>query len=123
VSNVIIKELTDFVVKHLGYTDRKLIRQYIKKHLEYGTCDFAFDNNDKIAYVCRWNIEGKKAVILDFAIAPEYRNHKGFIKWVLAKNLIRFPYVRFIEFKRQRKYMNRGKRIYAVVELLRRKNG
>ena len=112
-----IDKIVDFVIANSPYTDREIIKEYINIHLGYGTCDYAFNGNGKVAYVCRWNIENRTAVILDLIISKRFRR-KGLIKKILQKNLDRFPFVHFLSWKRGNKYPNRKPRIYSVREIL-----
>lgn len=108
-----IEKIADFVIKYLHYFDREKIKGYIREHLKYGTCDYAFDKDGEVIYVARWNIEGLFVKVLDFAVAEKYRKKK-FIKYVLFRNLMKhlpkFPQVRFISWERDQKYPGREKR-------------
>lgn len=106
-------KIVDFLIKYSSYTDRKLIKEYIKKHLEYKTCDFAIDKQGEVMFVCRWNIQGITAFVADLIINPKYKGIKT-IKWILARNWKRFPYVRFLRWKRK----DNKTRIYNIKQFL-----
>lgn len=115
-----IEKIIDFIIKYTPYTDRKLIEDFIVRHIQYRTFDYCLDKSGDVIFVCRWNIYGNKARILDLIIAPKYRKLRT-VKWIMARNLPRFPYVRFLEWQRERKYSDRGFKLYSIYELIRRK--
>jgi len=114
-----IEKIVDFIINYTTYTDKKLIRLFIKQHLEYNTCDYEI-KDEEVIYVIRWNVKGNTAKILDLIINPKHRS-KGLFKYILKKNWIKFPYVKFLVWERDRKYPDRKPRIYNILELLRRK--
>jgi hypothetical protein len=114
-----LDKIIDFVIKYSPHKDREKIKDYVLQHFQYKTAFVGFDDLGEITFVCRWNIEGRIANILDLYIREDWRG-KNLIKQLLWKGLWLFPYVRFIKFERQKKYPNRKPRLYAVVEILKK---
>ena len=101
-----LNKIADFIHKYAPqYTDREKLKEYILKHFEYKTA-FVGEENGEITFVCRWNIEGDTAVILDLYIREDYRN-KNLVKQLLAKGIWLFPMVKKIKFERFVKYGGR----------------
>lgn len=112
-----IEKIVDFVLKYSIYKSREVIKKIIQQHLEYKTCDWAFDKDGEIIFVCRWNVNGVTAYVLDFILNPKYRNRGTRIfKWVLVRNLPRFPYIRFLKWDRELK--DKRQRFYSIKEML-----
>lgn len=111
-------EIIDFIIKYSYHTDREKIKEVIEKHLEYGTCDFALDKDGEIIFMCRWNVNKNTAEVLDLIIAPKYRNRRKIFKWIIARNWGKFPWVRFLKFKRETKYPERKPKIYSIEEIM-----
>lgn len=84
-----------------GYTDYHVedLKKTIQQHLDYNTCE-VIEKNDIIIAMCRYNIDGNNAVVIDCLVHPEYRNKK-LIKLMLIKGLRKFPYVTNIKYQRQ----------------------
>lgn len=98
-----IKPIVDFVVKNSPHKDKKLIKEVIKKHIEYKTCVILFDKDNKVVAVVRWNMVGLTvAHILDLIIREDYRN-KNLIKRLLLKGIKMFPTIRAITYEREQK--------------------
>lgn len=114
-----IEKIIDFIIEYSPYVDREKIKEVIEKHIEYGTCDFVFDKNGELIFVCRWNVKENVGEILDLIIAPKYRNRLKIFKWILARNWMKFPWVRFLEWRRETKYPNRKPTIYSIEEIMR----
>ena len=112
-----LKKVVAFVKEHLKYDDEKLILNVIEKHREYGTIDCGFNKDGSVRYVVRWNIDGDVAHILDFAVEKKWRSIR-MLKYVLLKNLARFPYVKFISFERDVKYPGRKQKMYAIKDIV-----
>lgn len=96
-----IEPILDFALKHLRYTDRDLLRDYINEHNKYGTIDYAIDDKGNIIAMCRWNmsVDGDVAIILDFCIDKEWRN-KGFCKNFILRAMEKFPKIEKLQFIR-----------------------
>lgn len=119
-----IDRITDFVIKYSSYTDRDKIKECIKKHIEYNTCIYLTDKDDKIAAVVRWNVEkdGTVAHVLDLIIREDFRNN-GMIKTLLLRGLMKYPTVKYLSWERLRKYPYRKPRIYSIWEILKNRKG
>ena len=115
-----LSKLIDFTIKYTPYKDREVIKSFLLLHSEYKTLDYCFDKSGEVIFIARWNIHGNTARVLDVAIAPKYRKLRT-IKWIMARNLPRFPYIKFLEWERERKYPHRGFKLYSLDELIRRK--
>jgi len=115
-----VNKIIDFILKYSPYTDREQIGNFILTHIRYGTFDYCLDKSGEVIFVCRWNIHKTTARVFDLIIAPKYRKLRT-IKWIMARNLPRFPYVRFLEWERGKKYPHKGFKLYSVDELIRRK--
>jgi len=118
-----IDRIVDFVCENGGgiYTNcnRVLLKDYIKKHIEYGTFMTVSDPRG-IAAVARWNwVDDKTAEILDVIIREDVRSFytlKGLIMLGVREN----PNCKYIKFERRTKYPERDYRTYKVEDLLRR---
>jgi hypothetical protein len=116
----VFSKLIDFILDsepHYKSKGREVIAEIIKKHIKYNTCDFEIDNNGEFIFVCRWNIEGNKAVVLDLIINKKYKGIKT-IKWILAKNWIKHPDLKEIEWEREIKYPHRKRKSHLIKEVL-----
>lgn len=114
-----IDDIVNFIIENTRYFDKDMIANYIKKHLEYGTCDYLTDNEGNLMYVSRWNVNGRTAHILDFIVAEKYRNRVNkLFKFSLTRGLLRFPGVRLLSWERETKYPNRKQRLYSVYQML-----
>jgi len=115
-----LNKIIDFIQKNAPhYTDRELLKEYILKHWEFKTAFVMQDDEDVIA-VCRWNIEGNIADILDLYIDKDFRG-KRIIQQFLQKGLWIFPQVKYIRFERFMKYPNREKSLIPVDKILKRR--
>jgi N-acetylglutamate synthase-like GNAT family acetyltransferase len=105
-----LNKIVDFYEKYLGTHDRSTAKEYIKEHLKYGTVDYAADENGNVIGLCRWNIDGTTARIIDLAIAPEWRK-KGLGKHFLVRGLKIWKNVTHVEFERGLRGDHRRKKI------------
>ena len=111
-------KLIDFIQENApNYQDRDLIENSIKKHIRYGTYDFEIDNKGEYIFACSWNVKGDTALITELIIAKKYKGIRT-IKWIIARNWGKFPYVRKIEWDRELKYPERKRRQYLIKEVL-----
>lgn len=96
-----LDKILDFIQEYLKYPDRELLREYVIKHEEYKTLDYAVDTGDAIVAVCRWNIsdDGKVVSVLDFAIKDTYRK-KGIGRDFVIRAMKKFPNIEVIRFQR-----------------------
>ena len=94
-----IDKLVDFLCKHNKYEDRELLKSFLVRHNEFGTLLYAIDNNNNIIAVCRWNMDGDRSLVLDFAVDEKFRN-KGIGKDFILRALERFPMIKYLEFQR-----------------------
>lgn len=107
-----IDRIVNFIVDNLGYDDKERIKYCVEKHLEYGTFQYAIDENQRIIAVARWNVsdDGKTLVIIDFAVDKLFRGkHIGcdFIR----EGVRRFKDAEYVEFWRGLKSDYRHKRL------------
>lgn len=120
----LLARLVDFVVDYFpAYRNhRDGIGRLIALHMKYGTFDYISENGEIIACV-RWNIEdnGKTAHILDLVIHPKYRGSVLLPKRLIARNWIRFPWVRQLRFGRGQKYSERPTKVYDLFKLMKRR--
>ena len=95
-----LNKIVDFIQKYAPqYTDREKLKEYTLKHFDYKTAFVGIDDNKEITVVCRWNINGDVADILDLYIREDYRGN-GLIKQLLTKGIWLFPMVKYIRFER-----------------------
>lgn len=88
------------------------IESYLKK--DCCVCVYA---KEEIVAVSVFNIK-EETVMVDFlAVKKEFRNKK-MIKLVALKTLRQFPFVNKFSFERARKYPERGRRVYSIMEML-----
>jgi N-acetylglutamate synthase-like GNAT family acetyltransferase len=114
-----LKKIVEFYEKYLGTHDETTAKSYIKEHLKYGTVDYAVDEKGNVIGLCRWNIDGTIAKIIDLAIAPEWRK-KGLGKHFLVRGLKLWKNVTHIEFERGFRGDHRRKKI--PVEFILKRN-
>ena len=120
-----IDKITDFVLSYaMQYTTqpKELCYAVIKKHLEYKTIIVFYDNpeDQNIVAVCRWNVEGDTAYILDLIIAPKYRKiGLRLMKFMLRKGLEMYPCV--TQLKWQRATRDDKVRVFSIYQLLKEK--
>ena len=102
------------------YQDKELLKECVKKHIEYKTAIILYDNpkEENIIAVCRWNIEDDTAHILDLIIAPQARKI-GLIKFMLQQGLKMYPSV--TQLKWQRSTRDDKVRVFSVYRLLKEK--
>jgi hypothetical protein len=118
VSDKELDKVIDFIQKYAPqYQDREKIREYTLEHFNYKTTFVGLDDNKEVTFVCRWNIDGDVADILDLYIREDYRNKK-LIQQLLQRGIWIFPMVRFIRFERNKKYPNREKSLIPVEKIL-----
>jgi N-acetylglutamate synthase-like GNAT family acetyltransferase len=114
-----LDKIADFIQKYNPtYKDRDSLIEYLKQHFEYKTAFVMYDN-DKIVAVCRWNINGEVADILDLYIHEDYRRHR-IIQQMLFKGHWMFPQAKFIRFERQVKYPDREHSVIPIDKILKR---
>lgn len=108
-----LDEIVDFIIKHIGYYDRDKIKEYIQKHIQYGTFDYAVDEKKNIIGCVRFNVtDGDIFDVFDFSIDKEWRR-KGIGKDMILRALKKFPDVRYIRFQR----FIRGDERYKIMEI------
>lgn len=112
-----LDRITDFIIKYSMYVDREKIKECVRQHLKYNTLIYVTDKKGKIAAVCRWNVEGTIAHVIDLMIREDYRNN-GMIKTILTKGLIKYPYVTYLCWERGDKYPDRPKKYFSVLRML-----
>lgn len=116
--NIPIDKLVRFTEKNFPIYEGKSeeIRKIILTHIRYGTFDY-LEENGKIIFVLRYNIEGDTAFVLDLAISKKHRRNIRFIKRIIARNWMRFPNVRYIKFERF-KYPDKERKIYDLLKIM-----
>ena len=113
-------KIIDFIQKYAPqYSDRGKIKEYLALHLQYKTFFVVYDK-EEVAAVCRWNIDGCRAKILDFYIREDWRN-KDLIRQLLQKGLWLFPQVMELGFERGMRENDKGIRFYKVSQILKRR--
>jgi GNAT superfamily N-acetyltransferase len=105
-----LDKIADFYKQYLGSHDKEVAKEYIKIHLTYGTVDYAVDEKGDVIGLCRWNIDGNVAKIIDLAIAPDWRK-KGLGKNFLTRALKIWKNVTHLQYKRGLRGDNRMKTI------------
>lgn len=95
-----IEKISTFILKYSTYTNKEVIEEYIKRHLEYGTAEVLFDDEGEVIAVVRWNITGVTAEVCDLIIHPDYRGNDKIMIYFLQRGLKKFPYMKFLMFKR-----------------------
>lgn len=110
-----IDKLLDFVQKNLiKYNDRELLREIIKKHQEFGTCDYGLTEDGEIDFFVRYNINGNDAFIIDLVIKNRCKSI-SIMREAIRKGFKKFTYLKTITFERGLKEFGfKGKRTYLV---------
>ena len=117
-----LNKIADFIQKYAPqYTDRDKLKKYILKHYEFKTAFVGFDNKDEVTFVCRWNVEGDTATMLDFYIREDYRRQDLFPQ-LLKKGLWIFPQVKFLRYERFVKYPNKGFVVIPIERFIKERN-
>lgn len=120
-----IDKITEFVFKNSKHPlcYEPMIREFIKKHIDYGTCMVVYNNKMEIIGVVRWNMESNDTIahILDIILLPHKHNNNLF-HWLISEGLKMFPYTKYLRWERQIKYPDRKPRIYLIDKLLKRRN-
>jgi hypothetical protein len=112
-----LEKISQFVVNNYIYKDKEKIKDVIKQHILYHTLAVEYDKQGNVLAVCRWNINGDTAYILDLIISKDHRS-KVFIKIILKKGLNIWKNIKYISFKRGVKYPDRELRKYSVSKFL-----
>ena len=113
------KKILDFMLEHYKNSVGKEseIIGAIELHKKYNT--YIIDEDRKgIKYLCRFNIIGQTAHVLDCIIRKDCRN-KNVMKNMLVQALVKFPYIKLVSWERQLKYPRRKYRFYTIKQLLR----
>jgi len=118
-----IEKIVDFIQENGGSIyenyNRLLLKDYIQKHIDYGTF-LSVSDKQGLTAVARWNWENKDtAWILDVIIRKDARSFYS-LKGLLMLGIQRNPSCKYIKFERQGKYPGRDFRTYKVKDLLRR---
>jgi len=114
-----IDKIADFIQREAPhYTDRELVKEYIKLHFQYKTAFVMKDGDDVIA-ICRWNLNGDTADILDLYIDKKYRG-KRIIQQMLERGKWLFPEVKYISFVREKKYPSKDRSFIEIDKILKR---
>ena len=118
----ILEKLTEFIQKYLPYSDKDLIKKYLKEHSDYGTIDYAINDKQEIIGLVRWNVseDGEVGYILDLAIHPDYRG-QGIAKSFIIKALKSFPKGKWLVYHRGRKN-NKDEKKIPISEFLKHNN-
>jgi len=120
-----INEIAEFICNHFNEmrNQKFKITQIIKEHIKFGTFDYEKDDKG-IIYTARWNVSrsGNICDLLDVAIRKDYRN-KNALKYIIIKNLQKFPFMKYLRFQRYYKYKYRASRIYSFNKILKIKGG
>lgn len=114
-----IKEIVDFIKFHYKSVfpkQEKDLKKAIEGHINYGTYIVLKDDKG-IAAVCRWNVKGTIAHVLDLIVRPDVQR-KGLIKYVTALGWKKFPYLKWITFERELKYQGREIKYYPIKRLV-----
>lgn len=117
----VLNKIADFILKYAPqYKNKEKIKEYIKLHFDYKTAFVMFDSLNEVIGVCRWNIEGDNAHILDMYLREDFRR-KRIIQQMLYRGLQVFPYVKTISFERDIKYPARKISKIPVSRILKRR--
>jgi len=117
-------EIVKFIKGKVNYKDipnvEEVIRDYVVKHLAYGTLDVLIIDG-KIKAVVRYNItpSGKTAEILDLFVDKEVGLKA--IRYFILNNWRRWPDLKYIKFFRLFKYPGRVARVYRIDRLVKEK--
>lgn len=108
-----IQEIFDFVKQNYrAFYKESELKKAIKGHINFGT--YVVLRDDKgIAAVCRWNIAGNVAHVLDLILRKDVKG-RGLIKYVTALGWKKFPYLKWITFERGVKYPGRDLKYYPI---------
>ena len=103
-------ELIKFIKSYIYYLDETRI-DIIKKHIEYGTFDCEKDEKG-FRYAVRWNISQSGTIcdVLDMCVREDLRR-RDLLRYVIAKNWTKFPYMKFLRFSRALKYKQKDPKI------------
>lgn len=108
-----IKEILAFVkANYRSFYKEADLKKAIIGHLKFGTYIVLKDSSG-IAAVCRWNVRGPVAEVLDLIIRKD-ASRKGLIKYVTAMGWKKFPYLKWIAFEREMKYPGRPLKYYPI---------
>jgi GNAT superfamily N-acetyltransferase len=101
VSEEELNRIAEFLCEHNKYTDREMLKGYLREHGGYGTLDYGIDTDGNIVSVVRYNLsnDGSVADILDFAIRHDFRN-KGLGKDFILRALKKWPNIKKLKFMR-----------------------
>jgi len=113
--------IIDFLKKYAPYVferaNKKIIRQHILQHMEYGTIVVLW-NQSEIVGVCAFNIVGEEAQIIDCVVHPQYR-YRRILQRMTQESLLRHPYVKSLTFQRWAKHRNDKQHKILIDRLLR----
>jgi len=116
--NNFVDEIYEFVKNYFVGANERDIKKNICLHLYYGTIDIVMDEN-KIIAIARWNISpsGKVAHVLDVVIEKKHRSVE-FVRFLVKRNLNRFPTIKFIKYARFLKYPGRKEKLVSIDRLI-----
>jgi hypothetical protein len=119
VDTIDLDKVADFYIKYGHfYADKEFVKTVIKRHIEYNTIFVVNDNNGEVGALCRWNVidNGDTADVLDLYIREDWRD-KRIIEGFLKRSLEIFPTLKYIKFRRNKKYSGR-ERILSIERIL-----
>lgn len=105
------ERVVEFVAEHSGF-DRETLKKTIPTYAERNTYVVLADNKREIAAVCVWDNCGTTAKVGELVIRPDMRNPKV-VKLVASLAWKKFPFLKDLEFDRERKYPDRKPRAYS----------
>ncbi len=117
-ANDFIHDIYLFCKEYFNGVPEETIKKNIALHLYYGTIDIVMVNT-KIIAVARWNISpsGQVAHVLDVIIEKGHRS-KEFLRFIIKRNLHRFPTIKFLRYARFYKYPKRKEKLVSVDRLI-----
>lgn len=112
-----IEKLADFIHRYAqrAFPHDELL-EILEGHIKFNTLIVLRDEKG-IAAVCRFNVEGATAFVIDLIVRTDAEN-EGLIGYITAIGWQRFPYLRYVRFERPTKYPDRAPRVYPIHRLL-----
>jgi hypothetical protein len=113
-----VDEIVDFVRPYFSHLPEETLRSVICGHWEFGTVDAVYKDNEIVACV-RWNVSSSGLIfdVLDYVVKPG-EDGARLARHLIARNWHRFPSVKVIRFRRERKYPGRSARLYSIHNML-----
>jgi len=115
-SNTLIKEIIDFVLKECslyGEIDRPCIENYITQHIFYHSLMVRTDEKG-IVGVARWNIVNDVIKVLDTVIRKDKRN-TDLLKKMLTSVWYQHPWLEWVAYEKRQSKKYKAYRIHKFL--------